>query len=288
MEPKYGIQKGIILYLADWFTPEKVDVVEEVLSRFLTMTGETFTKKCSGTLDAYPGKSCPSGFRNIRGGWQKIFHREFDGQFASTPSQDGSGVLSLSNCDGEHLQTVHCFLALYNFKRWVKASSKIYFQFSRCVPWREVLDFLIYVNQSLDVQYASAGYEMAVNPFHFSPPAIRALRDLPLVNSFDTEWYFRKYDHTIQCPNLIQVLSEELLSPLSPPPGDSAVTLVPLDGGKQVVHILDGEALDEPSEEELLTRLRTLNTWFQPILAQLEKPMYFKPDAWAIRCQRFD
>ena len=92
---------------------------------------------------------------------------------------------------------------------------------------------------------------------------------MPLVNSYDTEWYFRKYDHTIQCPNLLQVLSEELLSPLSPPPRDSAITLVPLDGGKQAVHILDGEALEEPSEEELLVRLRALNVWFQPILARL-------------------
>ena len=287
MEPKYGIQKGIILYLADWFTPEKVDTVEEVLSRFLSMTGETFTKKRSGRLDAYPGRSCPSGFRNIRGSWQKIFHREFDGQFASTPSQDGSGVLSLSNCDGEHLQTVHCFLALYNFKRWVKASSKIYLQFSRSVPWREVWGFLSYVNQMLDVQYASAGYEMAVNPFHFSPPAIRTLRDLPLVNSYDTEWYFRRSDSAIQCPNLIQVLSEELTAPLSPLPKNSSITLLPMDGGKQAVHILDGEALEEPNEEELLARLHTLNIWFQPILAQLDKPMYFKPDAWKIRCGRF-
>lgn len=287
MEPKYGIQKGIILYLADWFTPEKVDTVEEVLSRFLSMTGETFTKKRSGRLDAYPGRSCPSGFRNIRGSWQKIFHREFDGQFASTPSQDGSGVLSLSNCDGEHLQTVHCFLALYNFKRWVKASSEIYLQFSRSVPWREVWDFLFYVNQMLDVQYASAGYELAVNPFHFSPPAIRTLRDLPLVNSYDTEWYFRRSDSTIQCPNLIQVLSEELTAPLSSLPKNSSITLLPMDGGKQAVHILDGEALKEPNEEELLARLQTLNIWFQPILAQLDKPMYFKPDAWKIRCGRF-
>lgn len=285
---QYAIRKGIILYLADWFTPEKVDVVEEVLSRFLTMTGETFTKKRSGRLDAYPGKSCPSGFRNIRGGWQKIFHREFDGEFEPVPSQNGSGVLSLSNCDGEHLQTIHCFLDLSNFKHWVKSSSMVYFQFSRSAPWKDVLDFLFYINQVLDVQYASAGYEMAVNPFHFSPPAIRLLKDMPLVNSYDTEWYFRKYDHTIQCPNLLQVLSEELLSPLSPPPRDSAITLVPLDGGKQAVHILDGEALKEPSEEELLVRLRALNVWFQPILAQLEKPMYFKPEAWNIRCRRFD
>ena len=284
---QYGIRKGIILYLADWFTPEKVDTVEEVLSRFLDMTGETFTKKRSGTLDAYPGKNCPSGFRNIRGGWKKIFHREFDGQFEPVPSQNGSGVLSLSNCDGEHLQTVHCFLALYNFKRWVKASSEIYLQFSRSVPWRDVLDFLVYVNQVLDVQYASAGYEMATNPFYFSAPAIRLLRDMPLVNSYDTEWYFRKYDHTIQCPNLIQILSEELLAPLSPPPEEGNITVLPMDGGKQAVHILDGAALEEPSEEELLARLRTLNMWFQPILAHLDKPMYFKPDAWKIRSRRF-
>lgn len=285
---QYDIRKGIILYLADWFTPKKVDTVEEILSRFLSMTGETFTKKCSGRLDAYPGKDCPSGFRNIRGGWQKILHKEFDGEFEPVPSQNGSGVLSLSNCDSEHLQTVHCFLALSNFKHWVKSSSNMYFQFSRSTAWREVLDFLLYVNRVLDIQYASAGYEMSVNPFHFSPPAIRLLKDMPLVNSYDTEWYFRKYDHTIQCPNLLQVLSQEHLSLLSPPPGDSGVTLLPLNGGKQAVHILDGEALDEPSEKELLVRLRALNAWFHPILAQPEKPMYFKPEAWKIRCRRFD
>lgn len=113
------------------------------------------------------------------------------------------------------------------------------------------------------------------------------LRDLPLVNSYDTEWYFRKCDRSIQCPNLIQVLSGELLSPLSHPPEDSAVTLLPMENGNQVVHILDGEALEEPPKEELLERLRTLNKWFQPILAQLDKPMYFKPEAWAVRSRRF-
>ncbi len=87
---RYGIRKGIILYLADWFTPEKIEAVEDILSRFLDMTGETFTKKCSGRLDAYPGTGCPSGFRNIRGGWQKIFRREFDGQFQPVPSQGSS------------------------------------------------------------------------------------------------------------------------------------------------------------------------------------------------------
>ena len=276
---KYDIRKGIILYLSDWFTPEKVAAVEEVLSRFLAMTGETFTKKRSGTLDAYPGRSCPSGFRNIRGGWQKIFHREFDGEF--------EGVLTLSNCDSEHVQTVHCFLALSNCKRWVTASSKIYFQFSRSVPWGDVWDFLIYVNQMLDIQYASAGCEMATNPFCFHPQAIRLLRDMPLVNSYDTEWFFRKYDCAIQCPNLIQVLSQELLSPLSPLPEDGRISALPMEGGKQLIHILDGEALEEPGEEELLERLHTLNTWFRPILFQQEKPMYFKPDAWEIRCQRF-
>lgn len=276
---KYDIRKGIILYLSDWFTPEKVAAVEEVLSRFLAMTGETFTKKRSGTLDAYPGRSCPSGFRNIRGGWQKIFHREFDGEF--------EGVLTLSNCDSEHVQTVHCFLALSNCKHWVTASSKIYFQFSRSVPWMDVLDFLVYVNQMLEVQYASAGYEMATNPFYFSAPAIRLLRDLPLVNSYNTEWYFRKYDHSIQCPNMIQILSRELTSPLSSPPKDSNITVLSIEGGKQAVHILDGELLEEPSAEELLARLHTLNIWFQPILLQQEKPMYFKPDAWEIRCRRF-
>lgn len=288
MEPKYAIQKGIILYLSDWFTPEKITAVEEVLSRFQDMVGETFTKKRSGTLDAYPGKGCPSGFRNIRGGWQKIFHREFDGQFEPVPSQNGSGVLSLSNCDSERLQTVHCFLALYNFKRWVTASSEIYFQFKRSVPWRDVLDFLIYVNQLLDIQYASAGYEMSTNPFYFSAPAIRLLRDLPLVNSYDTEWYFRKSDNAIQCPNLIQVLSKELFSPLSPLPEGDGITVLPMGGGKQMVHTLDGEPLEEPGEEELLSRLRALNMWFQPILAQLDKPMYFKPDAWEIRRRRFE
>lgn len=269
-------------------TPVKIETVEDVLSRFLAMTGENFTKKRSGILDAYPGKRCPSGFRNIRGGWQNIFHREFDGEFGPATSQDGSSVLSLSNCDSERLQTVHCFLALSNFKNWVKASSEIYFQFNPSVPWRDVLDFLSDINQSLEIQYASAGYEMATNPFYFCAPAIRLLRDLPLVNSYDTEWYFRQSDGAIQCPNLIQVLSEELTAPLSPPPENCGVTLLPMGRGSQMIHILEGTSLEEPSEAELLERLRTLNRWFQPILAQLDKPMYFKPEAWKIRCRRFD
>ena len=75
--------------------------------------------------------------------------------------------------------------------------------------------------------------------------------------------------------------------PLPPPPKDSGITVLPMFGGKQTVHVLDGTALEEPPEEELLARLRALDTWSRPILAQLEKPMYFKPEAWEIRCRRF-
>ena len=74
---EFGIRKGIIFYFYDIITEQVILTTEDILSEFLEMTGGAFTKKHTFRTDACTRRN-PSGFRSIRGGWRKIFHKAFD------------------------------------------------------------------------------------------------------------------------------------------------------------------------------------------------------------------
>ncbi len=100
---KFGLRKGIVFYFDDWIEQKTICVLEKIIEAFLLMAHAEFTKK-RGTND-YPNR------RNIRGGWRKVFHREFDDKdFTDTY------YLQFDNCAPQHLQTIHTCIALSNSK----------------------------------------------------------------------------------------------------------------------------------------------------------------------------
>ena len=297
---EYGIRKGIILYFNDTITEQVILTVEDILSEFLTMTNGTFTKKHSFRSDTFTYRN-PSCYRNIRGGWKNIFHKEFDGRFNDQTDADGtiiantnSEAIIFSDCDTQSLQHIEADIRLSNYKNWRNATSELYFLCETSVSWQQIYDFIIYMSGKLDVQYASAGYEMALNPYCYNRclRGYRQLKDLPFVNSYSTEWQYMsiiKDERRIFIPNFLQVLSKEMFQSLNSGMLPENIHINALKNEKWLIDVLDHEEeIKEPAEEELAERFHILQNFFQPIIVQHEKPLYLKPDEWEIRKKRFD
>ena len=297
---EYGIRKGIIFYFNDIITERVILTVEDILSEFSTVAGGAFTKKHSFRTDAFTYRN-PSCYRNIRGGWNKIFHREFDGRFNDETDADGNIIsnsnsegLFLSDCGAQSLQRTEVDIRLSNHKNLTNVSSELYFLCEISVPWQKIYDFLVYMSGKLDVHYACAGYEMALNPYCYNRclRGYRQLKDLPFVNSYSTEWeYMRviKDGRKIFVPNFLQVFSKEIFQSLNLEMLSENIHVAALIHEKWLIDILNhGEEAQEPSEHELTERFRVLRAFFQPIMIQREKPLYLKPYEWEIRKKRFD
>lgn len=82
--------------------------------------------------------------RNIRGGWKKIFHREFDNK-----SFDSANILILDNCTSQNLQTIYACVKPSNYKAPsidYFVYSYLYFQCPLDIEWSTVYQFMEYVN----------------------------------------------------------------------------------------------------------------------------------------------
>ena len=102
---KMGLRKGVVFYFNDWIDEKIISILEEIIEQFLFLTQAQFTKKYNGENNAYVLR------RNIRGGWKKIFHREFDNK-----SFDSSSILILDNCTPQNLQTIYACVKPSNYK----------------------------------------------------------------------------------------------------------------------------------------------------------------------------
>lgn len=296
---EYGIRKGIIFYFHDIITKRVILTVEDILSEFLKMTDRTFTKKHSFRQDAFTYRN-PSCYRNIRGGWNKIFHREFDNRFDDFTDANGTVVansnsegLCFSDCDAQRLQCIEADIRLSNYKHLRMATSELYFLCETSVSWQKIYDFIVYMSGKLNVQYSCAGYEMALNPYCYNHclRGYRQLKDLPFVNSYATEWeYMRimKDENKIFIPNFLQVLSKKMFLAFNQDTAPECVHISAIGNEKWMIDILcHNEGLTEPSEEELKERFHILQNFFQPIIVPREKPLYLKPEEWEIRKNRF-
>lgn len=287
---QYGIRKGIILYFDDTITSQVIMTVEDIISEFLTMTGDVFTKKRYFRTDSQTSRY-PSGYRNIRGGWNNIFHRAFDNQYENIANESYE-TLCLADCSTEQLQNVQADICLSNFKRWKKASSELYFLCRTSVSWQNICDFVVSVNKRLNVLYSSIGYEMALNPFCNNDRlyGLRQLKNLHFVNNYETDWLYMRTtpDNKILFPNLLQILSKEMFNDLDMDVSHKDIHLSVIENEKRMIDIFNHEdELKEPSSEEMEERLRVLQKIFQPIILHREKPLYLKPDEWEIRKKRF-
>ena len=127
---KMGVRKGVVFYFNDWIDEKIISILEEIIEQFLSLTQAQFTKKYNGENSAYVNR------RNIRGGWKKIFHREFGNK-----SFDGSNILILDNCTSQNLQTVYACVKPSNYKAPsidYFVYSYLYFQCPLDIEWREL------------------------------------------------------------------------------------------------------------------------------------------------------
>ena len=150
---KMGLRKGVVFYFNDWIDEKIISILEEIIEQFFSLTQAQFTKKRNGKNDAYVNR------RNIRGGWKKIFHREFDSK-----SFESANILILDNCTSQSLQTIYACVKPSNYKVPpidYFVYSYLYFQCLLDIEWSTIYQFMEYVNGKLTIHYASAGYEMA-------------------------------------------------------------------------------------------------------------------------------
>ena len=127
---KMGLRKGDVFYFNDWIDEKIISILEEIIEQFLSLTQAQFTKKYNGENSAYVNR------RNIRGGWKKIFHREFGNK-----SFDSSNILILDNCTSQNLQTVYACVKPSNYKAPsidYFVYGYLYFQCPLDIEWREL------------------------------------------------------------------------------------------------------------------------------------------------------
>lgn len=253
------------------------------------MTHMEFTKKRNGNEHV--------NIRNLRGDWRKVFRREFD---CEDFSKYDTGVLTLDSCTPQRLQTIRAIIRMGNNiparchiqSRLIKVN-RIYFQLPLEIEWSAIFQFIVYVNEKLDLHYASAGYEMAFNIYHYPGSAgyaTRALKNLKYINSDQTEWgdLFVVTDFGIPCPNFIQVLCPDLAQRIN---NSTASTIYrKWDNNRLFLDILNRKAdhLHEPAVEEIGARYKELYQILLPIIVLPPKPMFMKENDWKDRLKRFE
>ena len=279
---QYGLRKGIVFYFDDFIDEGIITFLESMIEKFLLMTHADFTKKRGG--NDYPNR------RNIRGGWRKIFHREFDNKDFTS-----SEILTLDNCSPQHLQTICVHIVLTNDRNSAIASVRnyLYFQCPLDTEWSDIYQFMEDVNRRLDICYASAGYEMVMNALH-SPGSVgygvRALKNLDYVNSEETEWRDLSVSSKtgVPCPNFIQVLCPDWVKKMDDKaPNDICAKL---ENGKLFLDILDRNSgrMCEPTFEEVESRYQKLYHLLKPILVFPERTRFMKKEDWEKRLKRFE
>ena len=243
---KMGIRKGVVFYFNDWIDEKIISILEEIIEQFLSLTQAQFTKKYNGENSAYVNR------RNIRGGWKKIFHREFDNK-----SFDSSNILILDNCTSQNLQTVHACVKPSNYKAPsidYFVYGYLYFQCPLDIEWSTIYQFMEYVNSEYTEQ-----------------------RELCLSTRFG-----------VPCPNFIQILWPELTQKIeSEIPNELHGKL---GNANLFLDILDRKSgkMPEPTLEQIETRYQKLYWLLKPILVSPERPMFMKKEDWEKRLRRFE
>lgn len=282
---KVGLRKGIVFYFNDWIDEKIIGALEEIIEKFLLMARAEFTQKHSG--GDYDSR------RNIRGGWRKIFHREFDAKDFTD-----SHLLLLDDCSPQRVQSVLADIRPSNFRSADEsyfAYSYLYLQCPLDVEWTDVYRFMEYVDDRLSVGYASAGYDTACNARHragagSAGASVRALNDLKYANSGFTEWMhiYLSSRFGVPCPNFIQILSPCLSQKIDRSEADGIS--IKWEKGGLFIDILErasGRML-EPAAEETEARLKKLYRLLRPVIVVPERSIYMKPSDWNERLKRFD
>lgn len=286
---KYGIRKGIVFYFGDSIDSNTLLAVESIIEQFLLMTRMEFTKKRGGNDYV--------NIRNLRSDWRKVFHREFD---CEDFSKYDTRILTLDSCTPQRLQAIYAIISMSNdipmrchIQGRLMKVNRIYFQLPLEIEWSAIFQFIVYVNEKLNLHYASAGYEMAWNIHHYPGSAgyaIRTLKNLKYVNSDETEWeaLFLVTDFGIPCPNFIQVLCSDLAQRINN--GTVSSIYRKWNNNRLFLDILNhtSEHLHEPTFEEIEARYKELYQVLLPIIVSPPKSMFMKENDWKDRLKRFE
>lgn len=283
---KVGLRKGIAFYFNDWIDEKIISALEEIIEKFLLMARAEFTQKHSGR--DYDSR------RNIRGGWRKIFHREFDAKDFTE-----SHILVLDDCSPQRVQSVLAGIHPNNFRSAdgsYFAYSCLYLQSPLAVEWADVYRFMEYVNDRLSISYASAGYDTAYNARHQAGAtgsvgaSVRVLNNLKYANSDSTEWMhlYLSSRFGVPCPNFIQILSPCLSQKIDCSEADGIS--IKSEKGNLFLDILERThgLMQEPAAEQTEARLKKLYRMLKPVIVTPERSIYMKPSDWNERLNRFD
>ncbi len=123
---KTGLRKMSIFYFDNPIDAPVILATEVIIEQFLFLSHTEFTKKRGGSDYA--------NIRNIRGGWRKVFHREFDNRNCD------SMILTLENNEPSHLQNSRAVIKLHNESSNVY--HEIYFQWPMETGWTVICGFM--------------------------------------------------------------------------------------------------------------------------------------------------
>lgn len=275
----YGIRKSIVFYFFDSIDSKKIEIIENIIHTFIELFQVKFNKKRIN--DEYD-------FRNIRGGWQKIFHKvcEVD------DFKNHAHIVEFLEGDEEYLLNHRVYMILWEGN----LPSRLIFHCRQQTEWEQIYQFMEYVNEQLEVHFASSGYDIVDNPWKGGAPyAVRSLKKSRILNSYMTEWdnmgYILKEKSGICCPNIIQILSPDFYHRLDLNRIDtSGIINTKMVGRNLMIDILDikDRKFVEPELSELEQRMDSLYQMLKPIVIEYDRMMYLKPDAWEQRMRRFE
>lgn len=271
----FGIRKGLAFYFNDFIDTDKI---KELIKNILDITGSTFTSKRA--------QGEPK-IRLIRGGWEKVFDNTF-----KNSTFNSSNVLMLTDGTKNSLQATRIYMNLWNPN---KMPSCILVNCMVDVNWDVLFSFMQSVSELLNLQFASAGYDVVSNDFLYPGSAAYSLKFLQgtrYANSEWTEWLNPSFslaaNKGICCPNIIQFLPKNLWTLVEKRASQCSNCAI-LNTGV-LFDILDHEdsKLFEPEKDVLFDRLSTLYWALHPIIIPTEKPMFLKENEWVSWQKRYE
>lgn len=271
----FGIRKGLAFYFNDFIDTDKI---KELIKNVLDITGSKFTSKRA--------QGEPK-IRLIRGGWEKVFDNTF-----KNSTFNSSNVLMFTDGANNFLQTTRIYMNLWNPN---KMPSCILVNCMVDVDWDVLFSFMQSVSGLLNLQFASAGYDVVSNDFLYPGSvaySLKFLQDIRYANSEWTEWLNPSFslaaNKGICCPNIIQFLPQKLWTFVEKRACQCSSCAV-LNTGV-LFDILDHEdsKLIEPEKDVLFDRLSTLYWALRPIIVPTEKPMFLKKEEWVSWQKRYE
>ena len=279
-EQMFGLRKCVVFYFSEYINTEKI---KNVIRSFVSFTGTKFTYKRA--QDEYR-------LRLVRGGWEKVFDNTFKKQ-----DFDRANVLTLRDGTKDILQTANIYMNLWNPPC---PPSILIMHCSLDTEWSVLLNYILEVNNILNLRFVSAGYDVVSNDFLYPGSAAYSLKyllSLKYANSDWTAWMGTEFKLAkkpgVCTPNMIQFIEQAAWEHVD----QEQIEKMKENGTAHIKRLENGVLLDilgddddapETEPEVLIYRLRELYKAVKPVLLECDKPMFLKKDEWEIWQKRFE